>query len=205
MRVSPVVLVVALALSAALAGCISGAFSPAKLGSDPPAGWQYDSQNSQGGQSGNALATVRYQLNVYDTTDSSKPPGALGVVSVSSVPLIDVQGQIKQKLDDWVSQQGISLSQTGTGATTIQGNRADYTLFDATKTQNGATVHGRAIDLKYTCSANGEAVRLFGFAATEMPGFLGGSQKDTASWTTVVGQDPPASPAGGMLGQVVCS
>jgi hypothetical protein len=195
-----------LTLTASLSGCLSGAFSPATVSGQLPAGWQLDTQNGQGGSEGNALATVRYQLNVYDTTDSSIPQGALGVVAVNSVPLIDVQGEIKKKMDEWVSEQQISLTPTGSGSTSIQGNKADYTVFDATKQVSGTTVHGRAIDVKYTCGGNGEAIRLFGFAATEKPSFpLGSMQHDTSTWTTIVGADPPATPAGGFLGRVVCS
>jgi hypothetical protein len=189
----------------ALSGCLSGAFHPADFGS-MPGGWAADPDHSTSGEQGNALVKVLYAAQAYK--HGAQPYGGAVAVAVSSVPFIDVQAEIKKRIDDYVQQQGIQLTQTATGTTRVQGDAAEYVLYDATSQQDGQTIHGRAIDAKWTCGANKEAVRVFAFAATEqfIAGPLGGvtAQQDRSTWQSITA-DPPADPAAQMLGSVKCA
>jgi len=206
MRASLVVL--ALVLTTALSGCLAGAFSPADFRS-VPSNWAADSGHSTSGEQGNVLVKVRYESKAYATQSGYQPVGGAVAVSVSSVPFVDIQGEIKKRIDEYVQQQGIQLTQAATGTTHVAGDAVDYVLYDAQAQSNGQTVHGRAIDAKWTCGANKEAVRVFAFAATEAfsIGPLGGvtSHEDRSTWNQVVGQDPPADPASGLLGSTACA
>jgi hypothetical protein len=196
MRASLAVPLAALACIAALSGCLGGAFHAASIPS-PPSGWSYDSDHSEGGEQGNAVVKVQYRVNQYK--HSAEPFGGAAVISVGSVPFVDIQAEIKKRLDAYIAENGIELTQTGAGATTLRGDKADYVLYDAQR----SGVHGRAIDVKYTCGANGEAVRVFAYAATETVLLL--RQQDAATWLGIVGSDPPGDPAGGLLSGVACS
>jgi hypothetical protein len=70
------------------------------------------------------------------------------------------------------------------------------------KSQGGQTAHGLAIDIPFTCPANGEAVRVFGYAITDTTIFgIGGGR---GLWNQVAG-DADQGQLGGMATMVRCS
>ncbi|MCA1812727.1 MAG: hypothetical protein LC624_02105 [Halobacteriales archaeon] len=208
MRAPLAVPLAGLVLLSALSGCLSGAFHAADFAS-VPGGWAADTSHSTGGEQGNVLVKVQYAAKAY-AHSPAQPLGGAVVVSVSSVPFIDIQGEIKKRIDEYVQGQGIQLTQTATGATHVQGDAVDFILYDAQSEQQGQTIHGRAIDAKWTCGANKEAVRVFAFAATEILGTGPGGltitrTPDSSTWTSIVGTDPPADPAAAMLASATCA
>jgi hypothetical protein len=194
---------VALLLSTAtLSGCIQGAFRPAEVGTLAP-GWGFVSDDSEGGEKGlQPLVVAKFQVNVYQ--ELSNYPGELYVISVSDVPLLDEQAEIKKQLDAKLAEKNVQLTGKGTGTGTVAGNDATFTYYDGHATFSGVSITGFAIDLAYTCKANGEAVRVFGLAATESPGGLLGGGHSEATWQDIVGGSFPGS-LGGMIASIRCS
>jgi hypothetical protein len=191
-------------LTASLAGCIQGAFFPAEIPAASLApGWSRDDANSQGGERGfEPLVKARYQANVY--TDNTAFLGAAFLVSVSDVPLFDEQSEIKKQIDPRIADYGIQLAERSRGTGTIGGAATSFIVYDATRTEGGAQVKGLAIDAPYTCPANSMAVRLFGFAATEVQQPLLGARTDRTTWTELAGGADQGT-LGGMVAQVKCS
>ena len=205
MRTASTALVLALvALSAGLSGCIQGAFFPAVVPESTAnaAGWRLDTQNSQSGEKGfEPIVKARYQVNDY--VNSGNNYGVLFIISVSNVPLLDEQGEIKKQLDTQLANYGITLTEKSRGSGAIGGDKTDFIVYDAQKQVVGATVTGFAIDAPYTCGANQEAVRAFGFAQTKTSGLIN-TGTDLSVWRALAGAAETGQ-LGGLVAAVKCS
>jgi hypothetical protein len=188
-----------LALTAALSGCISGAFFPAEPAS-LAVGWTKDNSSSESGERGlPPLVVAKYQVNAYT---GGVPTGLLYVVSVSDVPLVDEQGEIQKELDARLTEKNVQLTERQKGSGSVGSDAAAFIWYDAVVPLLGK---GYAVDARYTCAGNGEAVRIFGFASTEgSSGLFGGGSTDLSSWEELVGRAFPTQ-LGGMAASVRCS
>lgn len=205
MRASHAAMLGSIALFAGLAGCIQGAFFPAEIAApDLLAGWVKDDSNSQGGEEGvEPLVKARWQANAY--SHAVHPIGAVLVISVSDVPLFDEQAEIKKQLDPRVAEFGVTLTERSRGSGTIGPDAVSYVVHDATKSEQGGTLKGLAIDVPYTCGANKMSVRVFGFAVTEARHpVLGTTQPNPSTWQELAGAAEQGS-LGGMVTRVRCS
>lgn len=202
----PVALTGLAVLSLVLAGCIQGAFFPAEFPALAP-GWVKDQENTEGGEKGvEPIVKARYQVNAYNDGDTFG--GQAFLVSVSDVPLLDEQAEIKKQIDPLVAQSSIRLAERSRGTATVQGSAASYVVYDASRELgNVGSAKGLALDLQFACAGNGEAVRLFGFAMTEITSSsLLGSQtrRDTTTWIELAGGAEGGS-LGGMASAIKCS
>lgn len=201
MRSSLAVVAALLASTALLSGCIQGAFYPAEIPQLAP-GWSKDGADSQSGEKGlQPLVVAKYQVNVYQETTAY--PGRIYVISVSNVPLVDLQAEISKQLEAKLQENNVQRTEKGRGTGTIGTDAATFIDYDATATISGVQIQGKAVDASYTCKANGEAVRVFGLATTDAPALLGGGH-DEKYWRDIVGSNFPAS-LGGMVAAVKCA
>lgn len=180
--------VVLVALTAALSGCIQGAYFPAEVPASElaqRAGWVRDDAGSTGGTAGLApVITARYFANIYN--HAPVPFGAVYVISVSDVPLLDEQEQINKQLQPRLREAGVTLTERSRGSGSVGGQAVNYVVSDAVRSVSGITTSGLAIEIGYACAGNGEAVRVFGYAMIGPGGIL--QQADRGTWEELAGR-----------------
>lgn len=204
------VLLATLTASAALAGCIGGAFHPAEIPAPALAqGWRLDASRSTNGTEGiEPIVRARWQANVY--RDDADFQGRAAVVSVSDVPLLDEQAEIRKRIDPMIAEFGATLTERSRGSGNIGPDVAQYVIYDVVIQLQQGRATGLGIEAKYVCSANGEHVNVFGFAITEatiastIPGFGGAQRTDPTQWQELAG-GADRGQLGGMVVAVRCS
>jgi len=191
-----------------LAGCIQGKFFAAYI----PDGdlqavrtWSQDPSRTKEGSTGlDPIVKAQWRYVAYK--DDGPPPGLIVVIAVSDVPLVDEQKEIDKQVAQFKDQNGISTEETGGGNTQVGSDAATYTLFNAKENQGGTTVDGKAVDIRYTCSANGMAVRLYGLAVVTVNAGVFGQRTSDETWKEVVGTAFGTGGAlGGLLSKARCS
>ena len=194
-------LVLALLLALGLAGCIEGRVFPAEIpAANLASGWSYSASNSFDGVAGQEpFVRAHYRVNVY----AQGPEAVALVISMPDVPLVDVQGIVTEQLDKFLLDRGITTTFHSSGTGEVGGQPVEYTVSTANRQGVGGSAQGFAIDVPYRCAANGQHVRIFGFAATTTT-LLGRPITDRATWEELAGRADQGT-LGGMVRHVRCS
>lgn len=202
---------VLLALTVALAGCIDLQVFPAHIPDESLApGWALDASQSQSGTIGQEpIVRAHYHVNAYRDAGSGlrtnpEGPGAALIVSVPDAPLVDEQAEVQKRIDALVKENGVHLTPRPDGSGSVNGLQVTFKLYDAVvPISGGVRADGYAIDIPYKCPVNGQWVRVFGYAATEVAA-LGGA--NLATWRELAGgAELSGGTLGGMLTAVKCA
>lgn len=194
--------------SLGLAGCIDLQVFPAEIPADVLApGWALDSSNTQSGTIGQEpIVKAHYHVNAYRdqgtlSITASTGPGIALIVSVPDAPIVDEQGEIQKRIDALMAENQVELGAQHPGTGTVGGQSVNYVVYDATVNYQGQRARGFAIDVPYKCGANGQNVRLFGYAVTAVQGLSG---NNLVTWRELAGEAETGT-LGGMLTAVRCS
>lgn len=195
---------VLVAAAVVLAGCVSADdLTPADIpASERPTGWTLDSERTEKGEINVGPITVAaFAKQVYN--HDAQPQGVVAVVTVTDVPLADVQGRIRDEFDKTLQSQGVQRTERRSGQMQVDGQTADYTLYDAQVDQAGASVKGFVLEYTYSCGEAGNVAGFLGLAGTEVQTRFGGGS-DASTWHDVAGSDWE-NEFGGMSKAVTCT
>lgn len=169
--------------------------------SELASGWSLDDENTgKDTVEAGPLTVAAFSKQVYE--HSSAPQGVMAIVTVTDVPLANVQGRIREEFQKTLDDRDVDRTERRSGEIDVDGYTAEYTLYDAQTQQGGTNVEGFVLEYTYGCSDSGTAVGFLGFAVTEVQtGFGGGT--DESTWEDVAGPNWE-SEIGGMAKDVKC-
>lgn len=198
------ILALVLTASMLLAGCTSlEDLTISEIPQDAqPAGWSLDEERSDEDEaSAGPITVAAFATRVY--THENVPQGTVAVVTVSDVPLADVDARIRSRFQQVMADQGVQRSELRSGTMTVDGFEAEYTLYEATIEQEDAQGDGYVLEYTYGCDPVDTVVGFLGFAITEVQsGGFGGSNDDT--WEDVAGPNWQEDSFDGMSKDVDC-
>lgn len=203
-RTAPLVAV--LFLSVALAGCASlDDLNPARIPArslEP--GWSLNDDKTDSGEvKAGPLTVAVWRSLIWEHNDP--PRGLIAIVTVSDVALADEEGRIRDEFANRLEEEGVTRTERRSGEMSVDGETADYTLYDAEIETDRArtTAEGFVLEYTYKCGAEDTVVGFLAIARTEVHSAIG-SSTDMSTWREVAGPDWEQS-FGGMSTAVECS